>query len=202
MFTGIVTDIGQVRATRQMDDLRVEMSTAYDVAALEIGASVACAGVCLTVVEKGVDAGTGHWFAVDVSSETRSVTTIGGWAVGTAVNLERPLRVGDEFGGHIVQGHVDGIGEIIALEPDGGSTRFAFQVPEALARYIAPKGSIAVDGVSLTVNSAGASDFTVNIIPHTKLKTTLGLASVGDRVHLEIDVLARYVARLKDLDVT
>jgi riboflavin synthase len=191
MFTGIITDVGRVRAIRQTDrDRRFEIETAYDVAGVDIGASISHAGCCLTVVEKG-----DGWFAVEVSGETLSLTTLGDWATGDPVNLERAARLGDELGGHIVSGHVDGVGEVIAITPEGGSHRLRLRAPAPLHRFIAPKGSIAVEGVSLTVNEVEGDVFGVNIIPHTWEATTLGRLKPGARVNLEIDVLARYVAR-------
>lgn len=193
MFTGIVTDKGEIAALDQAGDLRARIRCHYAMETVDIGASIACNGVCLTVIEKGAD-----WFDVQISAESVSKTTIGGWAVGGALNLERALKVGDELGGHIVSGHVDGVAEVIALRDEGDSTRFTFRAPEALAKYIAPKGSVALDGTSLTVNEVAGCDFGVNIIPHTKAVTTWGAVRVGDRVNLEIDTLARYVARLQD----
>jgi riboflavin synthase len=197
MFTGIVTGLGTVRAITPLDagsDMRLVIATPWaDTAAIPLGASIACSGCCLTAVELGPD-----WFAVDASAETLSKTTLGAWQVGTRVNLERPLKVGDELGGHIVAGHVDGVGEVLEATPDHGSTRWRFAVPHALARYIAPKGSIAVDGVSLTVNEVEAATFGVNIIPHTASVTRFGQLKVGDKVNIEIDTVARYVARLTE----
>ncbi|HEY1614890.1 MAG TPA: riboflavin synthase [Rhizomicrobium sp.] len=194
MFTGIITDVGQVRHVEMRGDTHVVIATRYEVARMEIGASIACAGVCLTVVDRGDD--TERWFAVTVSAETLARTTIGGWGVGRRVNLERPLKVGDELGGHIVSGHVDGVAEIISVAKDGESSRMTFAAPESLARFVASKGSVALDGVSLTVNEVDGARFGVNIIPHTLSATTLGTAAPGGRVNLEIDVLARYVSRL------
>lgn len=191
MFTGIVTDVGEVRSVEERGDTRIAISTAYDVGSIAIGASVACSGACLTVVDKDAD-----WFAVDVSAETLSRTTLGGWRPGTAINLERSLRAGDELGGHMVLGHVDGVGRILGCEPVGDSIRFDFAAPDNLARFIAEKGSVTLDGVSLTVNRVAGAEFDVNVIPHTLGCTTFGAARVGDSVNLEIDVLARYVARL------
>jgi len=191
MFTGIVTDRGRVRSVRRRGDTRIEIETSYDTAALAIGASVCCAGCCLTVIDKGAG-----WFAVEASAETLGRTTLGGWAEGTPVNLERALRAGDELGGHIVSGHVDGVGVLAAATPEGDSLRLTFQVPDGLSRFIASKGSVTVDGVSLTVNEAAGNRFGVNLIPHTRQVTTLGGLQAGDRVNLEIDMLARYVARL------
>jgi riboflavin synthase len=194
MFTGIITDVGRVRSIRETDrDRRFEIETAYNLGGLDIGASVSHAGCCLTVVEKG-----DRWFAVEVSGETLSATTLGGWAKGDPVNLERAARLGDELGGHIVSGHVDGVGEVISVTPEGGSHRFKIRAPAPLHRFIAPKGSIAVEGVSLTVNAVEGDVFGVNIIPHTWEVTTLGRLTAGSRVNLEIDVLARYVARWQE----
>ena len=191
MFTGIITDLGRVRAVERAGDARLEITTAYDTGEIDIGASIGCSGVCLTVVDKGPE-----WFAVNVSAETMSCTTLGAWRQGTAVNLERSLRVGDELGGHIVIGHVDGVAEIVERRAEGDSIRFAFVVPEALKRFVAPKGAIALDGVSLTVNEVEDARFGVNIIPHTQTMTTFAEAAPGDKVNVEVDVLARYVARL------
>lgn len=194
MFTGIVTDIGRVRAvTDTSRDRRFEITTGFDPSTIDIGASISHAGCCLTVVEKGRD-----WFAVEVSQETLSKTTLGDWSVGTGVNLERAARVGDELGGHIVSGHVDGVGEVIAVEPEGGSRRVKVRVSRPLHRFIAPKGSITVEGVSLTVNEVEDDVFGVNLIPHTWEVTTLGTLFAGARVNLEIDMLARYLARWRE----
>ncbi|WP_299647371.1 riboflavin synthase [uncultured Jannaschia sp.] len=198
MFTGIVTDIGTVRALDRRGDLRVRLGTAYDTDGLDLGASVACDGCCLTVVDRGTDA-TGGWFDVDVSAESLSKTALGTWETGSRVNLERPLRVGDELGGHIVSGHVDGKARIVSITPEGESKRFVFEAPAALARFIAPKGSVALNGTSLTVNEVEGARFGVNMIPHTQTATTWGTSKVGDLVNLEIDTLARYVARLAEL---
>ena len=198
MFTGIVSDLGVVRKLDQKGDLRARIGTAYDVAGIDLGASIACDGVCLTVVSKGAD--DGNWFDVDISAESVNATNIGAWTVGQKINLERALRLGDELGGHIVSGHVDGVAEIISMTDEGDSTRFEFRAPEALAKFIAPKGSVALNGTSLTVNAVDGCDFGVNIIPHTKEVTTWGAASVGDSVNLEIDTMARYVARLREFD--
>jgi riboflavin synthase len=193
MFTGIITDIGTVRAVTKAGDTRFEIVTSYDLASVDMGASIACNGCCLTVIEKGKD-----WFAIQASAETLSKTTLGGWKQGTRINLERALRIGDELGGHIVSGHVDGLGEVVSITPEGDSKRFRFRVSHELARFIAPKGSVAIDGTSLTVNEVEGDEFGVNIIPHTKQVTTWGAIRGGDRVNLEIDTLARYVARLAE----
>ena len=198
MFTGIVTDMGEVLAVEQQGDLRARIATAYPIEGIDIGASIACDGVCLTVVATGTT--PQGWFDVDISAETVSKTNIGrnGWAPGKRINLERALKVGDELGGHIVSGHVDGVATIIEMHGEGDSTRFTFRAPKDLAGFIAPKGSVALNGTSLTVNEVNGTDFGVNIIPHTKEVTTWGGAAVGDAVNLEIDTLARYVARLRD----
>ncbi|MEO1273824.1 MAG: riboflavin synthase [Pseudomonadota bacterium] len=196
MFTGIITDIGTILSIEKRGDLRARIGTSYDMSGVPLGASIACSGVCLTVVERGP--GERPWFEVDASAETLSKTTLGTWAEGTTINLERALRVGDELGGHIVSGHVDGVAEIVSAVESGDSTELTFQAPEALAKFIAPKGSIALDGTSLTVNAVDGARFTVNLIPHTKSVTTWGASSVGDKVNLEIDTLARYVARLAE----
>ena len=194
MFTGIITDVGRVRSIRHTDrDRRFEIETAYDLGDVAIGASISHAGCCLTVVEKGEG-----WFAVEVSGETLSLTTLGDWAKGDPVNLERAAKLGDELGGHIVSGHVDGLGEVISVTPEGGSHRLRIRAPAPLHRFIAPKGSITVEGVSLTVNEVEVEIFGVNIIPHTWEVTTLGRLKAGSRVNLEIDVLARYVARWQE----
>jgi riboflavin synthase len=194
MFTGIVTDVGRVRAVRNTDrDRRFEIESAYDLSTVDIGASVSHAGCCLTVVEKGQG-----WFAVEVSGETLSKTTLGDWTTGRRVNLERAARVGDELGGHIVSGHVDGVGEVLSVAEEGGSRRVRIRAPRPLHRYVAPKGSIAVEGVSLTVNEVEDDVFGVNLIPHTWEVTTLGELRPGARVNLEIDMLARYLARWRE----
>lgn len=194
MFTGIITDIGKVRAIKNTDrDRRFEIETAYDLATIDIGASIAHSGCCLTVVEKGEG-----WFAVEVSGESLSLTTLDRWEVGGRINLERATKVGDELGGHIVSGHVDGLGEVVSVTVEGGSHRVKVRVPRPLHRYIAPKGSIAVEGVSLTVNEVEDDVFGVNIIPHTWDVTTLGQLVAGAKVNLEIDVLARYAARWQE----
>ncbi|MFC0632567.1 riboflavin synthase [Brevundimonas balnearis] len=194
MFTGIITDVGRVRRVAATErDRRYEVETAWDVSGIDMGASISHAGCCLTVVEKG-----DGWFAVEVSNETLSRTTLGDWTEGRPVNLERAARLGDELGGHIVSGHVDGLGVVRAITPEGGSHRVEIEAPEPLHRYIAAKGSITVDGVSLTVNTVDGRLFGVNIIPHTWEVTTLGRLKVGDRVNLEIDMLARYLARWQE----
>ena len=194
MFTGIVTDIGRVRSVRQTDrDRRYEIETVWDTAGIDLGASISHAGCCLTVTEKGEG-----WFAVEVSGETLSKTKLGDWAEGARVNLERAAKLGDELGGHIVSGHVDGLGEVISITPEGGSHRIVIEAPAPLHRFIAPKGSITVDGVSLTVNGVQERRFDLNIIPHTWDATTLGGLKVGDKVNLEIDMLARYLARWQE----
>ncbi len=197
MFTGIVTDIGEIAQVRQDGDLRARILCAPKTAQAEIGASIACDGVCLTVVAHGQQDARG-WFDVDVSAETVSKTNLGGWAPGRRVNLERALRVGDELGGHIVSGHVDGLAEILSIADEGGSTRYRLRAPRDLARFVAPKGSVALNGVSLTVNEVEGDEFGVNLIPHTKARTTWGEAAVGDFANFEIDTLARYVARLAE----
>jgi len=195
MFTGIVTDVGRVRSIEQRGDTHIAIETAYDTRGIDIGASIACSGPCLTVVEKGPG-----WFGVTVSAETLACTTLGQWRQGTPVNLERSLKVGAELGGHIVTGHVDGVAEVVSLRREGESTRLLFRVPAALNTFVAAKGAITVEGVSLTVNEvedrADGTVFGVNIIPHTASHTTLGGLAAGSKVNIEIDVLARYVARL------
>jgi riboflavin synthase len=194
MFTGIVTDMGDVLAVEQRGDLRARIGTAYDVAGIDIGASVCCDGVCLTVVDKG-KANARDWMDFEISAETLSKTNLGGWALGRRVNLERSLKVGDELGGHIVSGHVDGLAEVVGLHPEGDSLRLRFRAPEALAPYIASKGSVALNGTSLTVNEVEGLEFGVNLIPHTRAVTTWGQVALGDQVNLEVDTMARYVAR-------
>ena len=198
MFTGIITDIGRIRGVEQRGDMRLRIGTAYETASIDMGASIACSGVCLTVVDKGAD-----WFAVEVSAETLS-RTAGDWSEGTALNLERALRVGDELGGHIVTGHVDGVGTVVEVTPEGDSTRIVVEAPAALAPYIAHKGSIALDGVSLTVNEVtdlpdGGALFGINVIPHTQEMTTFGDLAPGRALNIEIDVLARYLGRMEQL---
>ena len=207
MFTGIITDIGTVRSITQDADTRIVIGTSYDTTTINIGASIACSGPCLTVVDKGDD-----WIAVDVSHETMARTTIGDWrrranhpgeghwTEGTRVNLERSLKVGDELGGHIVTGHIDDVGRVVDVTPDGASLRVSVEAPETLARFVAPKGCIALDGVSLTVNEVEDRVFGVNIIPHTREETTLGAVTAGQDLNIEVDVLARYIARLNAKD--
>ncbi len=192
MFTGLITDIGELREVKMAADRRFVIATGHDMAAVEIGASIACSGACLTVTEKGDD-----WFSADVSAETLACTTLGAWQAGRRINLEKSLRLDAELDGHLVQGHVDGVAAVTLRQPDGDSLRFEFEAPAEFARYIARKGSVALDGVSLTVNTVDAQRFGVNIIPHTASKTTLGALEAGDQVNLEVDLLARYVARLQ-----
>lgn len=193
MFTGIVTDMGEIVALEQAGDLRARIKTAYDTDGIEMGASIASDGVCLTVVALGAD-----WYEVQVSAETISKTNLGDWAVGKRVNLERALKVGDELGGHIVSGHVDGVAEVVLVRDEGDSTRVQLRAPHELAKFIAPKGSVALNGTSLTVNEVDGDVFGINFIPHTKEVTTWGDVAEGQNVNLEIDTLARYVARLND----
>lgn len=194
MFTGIVTDVGRVRHVEKRGDTHIVISTNYDMSGVETGASIACSGICMTVVDKG--SGKDNWFAVTASGETLSKTNLAGWKVGDPVNLERPMRVGDEFGGHIVSGHIDGVAVVKQVALEGESTRMTLEVPAALSKFIAPKGSVTLDGVSLTVNEVDGTHFGVNIIPHTAKVTTFGRLKPGSKVNLEIDLLARYVARL------
>lgn len=203
MFTGIVTAIGTIREARQSGDLHAVITCPFDPAGIAMGASIACSGTCLTVVDKGGVAGDA-WFAVDISAETVSCTVPGRWQQGNRLNLEPALKLGDELGGHIVTGHVDGVGAIVSVRPEGESLRFVIATPGDLAPYLAPKGSITVDGVSLTVNDVadqpdGTCHFMLNIIPHTAEMTTLGSLQPGDKVNLEIDVLARYLKRMQSL---
>ena len=206
MFTGIITDVGRIEAVEARGDLRVKIACGYDMTSVDLGASIACSGVCLTVVDKGAGQ-DGNWFAVDVSAETQSRTAPAMWLEGTALNLERPLKVGDELGGHIVTGHVDGIGEVAAAEPDGDSVRISILAGPALAPFVAVKGSIALNGVSLTVNqveqvAGGGVAFSVNIIPHTLAETGFGAVRAGDRLNIEIDILARYLGRMIEARAT
>jgi riboflavin synthase len=194
MFTGIVTDIGEISSVKpggQAGDRRFIVRTRHDMQPIPIGASIACSGCCLTVVEKG-----GDWFAVEVSAESLDKTHLGDWQAGSRINLELSLKLGDELGGHLVYGHVDGVGRIVSMTPEGGSVRFVFEAPAEVARFIAAKGSLAIDGISLTVNEVDKNRFGVNVISHTQAVTTMGQAKVGQRVNLEVDMLARYVARL------
>ena len=200
MFTGIISDIGTVERVERSGDTRLHITTAYDTDTVDLGASIACSGVCLTVVDKGQQDGR-HWFAVDVSGETVSRTAGGQWIEGAALNLERAMKLGDELGGHIVTGHVDGVAQVTDVVPDGDSRRIGFRVPANLAPFLAPKGSVTVDGVSLTVNTvadaADGSTCTINLIPHTQAVTTLGRLAPGQSVNIEIDVLARYLQRME-----
>lgn len=196
MFTGIITDLGKVRSIERGKGARFAFETRHDTGEIAVGASVACSGACLSVVAKGPG-----WFAADVSDETLGCTTLSDWIVGTPVNLERPLRLGDELGGHLVSGHVDGVATLIDRRPEGESVRLVVAAPAALARFIAPKGSVALDGVSLTVNEVEGARFGVNIIPITLKETSLGGLQVGQRLNLEIDLVARYLARLTGKDL-
>lgn len=202
MFTGIITDIGQVLDMKQEGDLRARIGCAYDVDGIDIGASIACNGVCLTVITLGASwkGGPQNWFDVQISAESVDLTNIGDWSVGAPLNLERALKLGDELGGHIVSGHVDGVAELIEMRNEGDSTRLTFRAPKDLAKFIAPKGSVALNGTSLTVNEVSGCDFGINVIPHTQEVTIWGQAKVGDRINLEIDTVARYVARLQEWD--
>ena len=191
MFTGIITDVGTVRAIEQRGDTRITVATRYPMGEVAIGASIACSGPCLTVVAKGNDC-----FSVDASAETLARTTAGSWRAGTRINLERALKMGDELGGHLLTGHVDTVATLIARRPEGDSLRLTFSVPEPFDHAIASKGAVAIEGVSLTVNEVDGNSFGVNIIPHTQRETTLGALQPGDRVNLEIDLIARYLARL------
>ncbi len=196
MFTGIITDIGKVLELEQRGDLRARIGCRYAPASIDIGASIACNGVCLTAIATG-DAPQ-NWFDAEISAESVSKTNIGDWVVGSAINLERSLKVGDELGGHIVSGHVDGVAEVTDITDEGDSTRVTFSAPSELAKFIAPKGSVALNGTSLTVNEVAGATFGVNFIPHTKVATNWGQVNKGDRINLEIDTLARYVARLNE----
>lgn len=194
MFTGLVSDVGELRNIEKRGETQLVIATHYDVDNVDIGASIACAGVCLTVTAKGN--ANDRWFTVSASGETIGRTTIGEWQAGRRINLERPLRLGDELGGHIVAGHVDGVAQIVAITPEGDSKRMTIEIPAALARYVAAKGSVALDGVSLTVNGVEGARFAINVIPHTLGVTTLGDAAVGTRLNFEADLLVRYVSRL------
>ena len=196
MFTGIITDIGQLRSAQatgagEGEGRRFEIQTVFDLKSVAIGASISCSGACMTVVEKSENT-----FTIDVSAESLSKTTLGDWGEGVQMNLERAMCLGDELGGHMVSGHVDGVGSLVSTAPDGDSLRMTFCAPTSLMKYIAPKGSITIDGVSLTVNEVNGTEFGINVIPHTQTATTLGALSAGGKVNLEIDMLARYVARL------
>ena len=193
MFTGIVTDIGTILTREQRGDTRFRVQTAFDTASIDIGASICCSGICLTAIATSSD-----WFDVEASAETLSCTNAKDWQPGRRINLERSLRVGDELGGHIVSGHVDGLAEVASAKPEGDSLRLDFRAPDALAGFVAAKGSVALDGVSLTVNAVQGNIFGVNLIPHTQQVTTLGKLAQGDKVNFEVDTLARYVARLRD----
>lgn len=202
MFTGIVTDIGEIvtvapggQAGAKAGDRRFVVRTKHDMKPIAIGASIACSGCCLTVIDKGIEKDD-DWFAVEVSGESLAKTHLGDWAVGSRINLELSLKLGDELGGHLVYGHVDGVGTVVSMTPEGGSVRFVFEAPADIARFIAAKGSVAIDGISLTVNEVAGNRFGVNVISHTQAVTTLGQAKIGQRVNLEVDMLARYVARL------
>ena len=196
MFTGIVTDMGEVIALNPQGDLRARIATRYDVGGIDIGASIACEGVCLTVIALGTTPRA--WFDVQISAETVSKTNINGWKIGARINLERALKVGDELGGHIVSGHVDGVAEVTGTREEGESLRVTLRAPDDLARFVAPKGSIALNGTSLTVNEVDGASFGINFIPHTRKVTTWAAVAVGDRVNLEVDTMARYVARLRE----
>lgn len=195
MFTGIITDLGEVLEISGQGDVLFRIGSRYDMNSVPVGASIANNGVCLTVIDKGQG-----WFAVQASAETMAMTTLGGWRPGVRVNLERALKVGDELGGHIVSGHVDGVARVVAIKPENDSLRFVFEAPHNLARFVASKGSVALDGVSLTVNEVDGAKFGVNIIPHTQSVTTFGGYAPGSLVNMEIDMLARYVARLIEKD--
>ena len=199
MFTGIITDVGRVSSVSVSGDTRFEIETVYEPDSIDLGASIACSGVCLTVIDRGTRDDK-HWFAVEASKETLDVTTAGDWQTGHSLNLERALKLGDELGGHIVSGHVDALAEIVNIRPEGDSQRFTFRAPKDIMRFVAPKGSITLDGTSLTVNEVDGDTFGVNLISHTQSVTSWGASRAGDRVNLEIDVLARYVARLKDTE--
>jgi len=205
MFTGIITDIGRIAECVDQGaagDRLFVIETRYDTATVDLGASIACNGCCLTVTDKGKGGrASGSWFAVEASRETLSKTTLGDWQAGTRINLERSLRLGDELGGHLVYGHVDGVGRVSARAPEGGSVRFTIEAPESLARFVASKGSVAIDGVSLTVNEVTGNAFGVNVIAHTQQETTFGGLNPGAAVNLEVDMLARYVARLLGRDI-
>ncbi len=197
MFTGLISDVGEILEIRKKGDTWLRIACAYDPATIKIGASICCSGACLTALERGTEEGR-NWFSVEASQETLDKTTLGSWKAGTRINLERSLKLGDELGGHIVSGHVDGTGEIVSREAQGDSVRFRFRAPDDLARFIAAKGSVALDGTSLTVNDVDGPEFGVNLISHTLEVTTWGEAQAGDPINIEIDMLARYVARLAE----
>ncbi len=197
MFTGIITDQGVVREITGQGDILFKIGTAYDTKTIEIGASIAHNGICLTVIETGPD-----WYSIQASAETLNLTTMGDWKTGRKINLERALKVGDELGGHIVSGHVDGVAKVVEIRPENESVRVTFEAPAKLAKFVAAKGSVALDGVSLTVNEVSGARFGVNIIPHTQAVTSFGAYQAGDRVNMEIDMLARYVARLIEKDAS
>lgn len=194
MFTGIITNVGKIAALEKSGDTKIKITTAFDTSKIDIGASIACSGVCLTVTDKGAD-----WFAAEASDETLSVTNLRDWKVGSTVNLERALKIGDELGGHIVTGHVDAVISVKSLETIGDSTKVIFSLPAAYAAFVASKGSVTLDGISLTVNAVGDDFFSVNIISHTKANTAFDHLSVGQLINMEIDVLARYVARMNEV---
>ena len=196
MFTGIVTDIGEIIELEKKGDLRARIGCSYDPEGIDIGASIACNGCCLTVIALGTE--PMNWFDVEISAESVGLTNIGDWEVGSKINLERALKLGDELGGHIVSGHVDGVADLVSLKDEGDSTRMSFRAPDELAKFIAPKGSVTLNGTSLTVNEVDGNTFGINVIPHTQEVTTWGVAKAGDRINLEIDTLARYVARLQE----
>ncbi|RCK26358.1 riboflavin synthase [Thalassospira lucentensis] len=195
MFTGIITDIANVRAIEKTGDTRFEFTTSFDTSKIVLGASIACNGACMTVIETG-----DNWFAIEASAESLDRTTLGDLSTGSKVNLEQATRVGDELGGHIVSGHVDGVATLTKRVPEGDSLRLTFEVPETFAKYIASKGSVTLEGVSLTVNEVDGNTFGINLIPHTQIHTTLGSKLPGDRINFEIDMLARYVARMLGKD--
>ncbi|MGI9483466.1 MAG: riboflavin synthase [Hyphomicrobiales bacterium] len=197
MFTGLISDVGEVREIRKRGDTWIRIACNYDPASIAIGASICCDGACLTALETGTDGERG-WFSVEASQETLDKTTLGNWRESTRINLERSLKLGDELGGHLVSGHVDGVGEIVSRISEGDSVRFVFRAPDELARFVAPKGSIALNGTSLTVNEVNGNEFGVNLISHTLGVTTWGEAAAGSKINIEVDMLARYVARLAE----
>lgn len=198
MFTGIISDIGTILELEQRGDLRVRIGCSYDLNSIDVGCSICCNGICLTVIECGNTNTT--YFDVELSSETISKTNTQHWIIGTELNLERALRLGDELGGHIVSGHVDGVARVLKIEGQGDSTKVEFEIPETLAKFCASKGSVSLNGTSLTINDVEESSFSVNLIPHTKLQTNWKLVRVNDEINLEVDTLARYVSRLKEYD--